>query len=108
MSEQLLHIETEAAFDALIAGDTPVLVDFWAPWCGPCRMIGPFIEELAEDFADRAKVAKVNVDEATALAARYQVMTIPTILIFKGGEILEKSVGSKPKKEFAQMLEKYL
>ncbi len=109
MSEQVLHV-TQASFDETLkaAGDKPVLVDFWASWCGPCRMIGPFIEELAADYADKAVVAKVNVDEEQALAARFQVMSIPTVLVFKNGEIVDKSVGAKTKQAFAKVLDQYL
>ncbi len=109
MSEHLLHLTNES-FDQVLsdAGNMPVLVDFWATWCGPCRMIGPFIEQLAEEYAGKAKVAKVDVDEQSALAARFQVMTIPTVIVFKNGEAVEKSVGAKPKNAFAQMIDKHL
>lgn len=99
---------TKENFDALIESATPTLVDFWATWCGPCRMVGPIIEELCQDFEGQATIGKVNVDEQSELAERFHIMTIPTILIFQNGEVVEKVVGVRTKKDFAALLEKYL
>lgn len=84
----------------------PVMVDFWASWCGPCKMVSPLIDELAEEYDGRAAVGKINVDEQAELAERFRVMTIPTVMIFKNGEPVDKLVGVKSKEELAQMLEK--
>ncbi len=109
MAENVMHL-TEKEFDGVIAsaGDKPVLVDFWASWCGPCRMIGPIIEQVADEYAGKAIIAKVDVDENGPLAQRFSVMTIPTLIFFKNGEIVEQAVGAKPKNELTKMLDKYM
>lgn len=102
-----LIVLSESSFDAEIAAGT-VLVDFWAPWCGPCRMIGPIIEELADDFAEKAKICKLNVDDNNATAIKYNVMTIPTLIIFKDGNEVERIVGVRPKTEIAAAVTKHM
>ena len=93
------NFETEA-----LKADQPVLVDFWAPWCGPCRMVGPIIEELAGSYSGKVKVGKLNTDDNPNVASRYGIMSIPTILLFKNGEIVDRIVGAVPKKDFEKML----
>lgn len=84
-----------------------VLVDFWAPWCGPCMMLGPVIEELAEEVKDKAKVCKMNVDESMEFPQKYGIMSIPTILLFKDGELVETMIGIQPKDAFLMAIEKH-
>ncbi|HEY8391424.1 MAG TPA: thioredoxin [Capillibacterium sp.] len=84
------------------------LVDFWAPWCGPCRMVAPFIEELAEEYAGKAKIGKVNTDENMDLSVQYQIRTIPTMLIFKDGRVVDTIHGAMPKKQIAAVLDKWV
>ena len=93
----VLHV-TDGNFESeVLKSNLPVLVDFWAEWCGPCRMIGPVVEEIEKELNGKLKVAKINVDEAQGLAASYNVMSIPTLMIFKGGQIVEQMVGAMPK-----------
>lgn len=91
--------------DAVLKSDKPVLVDFWASWCGPCMMLAPVIEEIAEDYEDEVAVGKVNVDEEPELSAKYGIESIPTLLLFKNGAVVKKSVGYLPKNSIEEMLD---
>jgi len=89
----------------VLSADKPVLVDFWAEWCGPCRMIGPLVEELAKEYDGKAVIGKLNVDENPGVASKYGIRSIPTLLVFKGGEVVDKIVGAVPKTMLAQKLD---
>ena len=100
---------TDAAFDAdVIKSELPVLVDFWAPWCGPCHMIAPVVDEIAESHKGKLKVVKMNVDENAQVPQTYGIMAIPTLILFKGGEVKEKIVGFMPKAKFVELIVKHL
>lgn len=100
---------TDANFEELVLkSDKPVLVDFWAEWCGPCRMIGPVVEELSHDYAEKAVIGKVNVDENPGVSAQFGIRSIPTILFIKNGEIVDKNVGAAPKSQLASKLDAIL
>lgn len=100
---------TDANFEELVLNaDKPVIVDFWAEWCGPCRMVGPIINEIGEEFSDKAVVGKLDVDSNPGVAAKYGIRNIPTVLYFKGGEVKDKQVGASPKSTFVSKLEELL
>jgi thioredoxin 1 len=100
---------TDANFDELVLkSDKPVLVDFWAEWCGPCRMVGPVVEEISKDYADKAVVGKVNVDNNPGISVKYGIRNIPALLYFKNGEIVDKQIGAVPKSVLADKLNKQL
>ena len=90
----------------VINADKKVLLDFWAPWCGPCRMVAPILDELANQYGDKLIVAKVDVDEQGELAQRYRIMNIPTLMLFKQGELVDKAIGARPKAALEQMINK--
>lgn len=96
---------TDANFEQIIASEKPVLVDFWAEWCGPCKMIGPVVEELASEYEGKAVVGKVDVDSNPAVSAKFGIRSIPTLLVFKGGEVVDKQIGAVPKSVLSQKLD---
>lgn len=90
--------------EEVLKSDKPVVVDFWAQWCGPCRAVGPIMDELSEEFSQKAKIGKVNVDEQGELAAKFRIMSIPTVMLFKDGEMKEKVIGARSKEEFSKLI----
>ena len=100
-----LKITRENFENEVMKSNIPVLIDFWAPWCGPCRMMGPIMEQLAEEYEGKAKVGKVNVDEEGELSQAFGVMSIPTIVLVKDGKVVKQAVGARPKTEVEAMLQ---
>ncbi|HYG58068.1 MAG TPA: thioredoxin [Symbiobacteriaceae bacterium] len=107
-SDKVVMLSSGNWAEKVDTASTPVLVDFWAPWCGPCRMIAPIVEELAGEYEGKVAVGKLNVDENQALAAKFGVMSIPTLLVFKGGQPVERIVGFMPKKELKARVDSVL
>ena len=100
---------TDATFDAeVLKSDKPVLIDFWAAWCGPCRMVAPVIDALAAEYGGKAKIAKVNVDENPQISRRFNIRSIPTLMVFKDGALVETAVGAHPKPALEQLLDRYV
>jgi thioredoxin 1 len=100
---------TDANFDnEVLKSDKPCLVDFWAEWCGPCLMVGPVVEEISNEYADKLKVGKLNVDENSQTAAKYGIMSIPSLLIFNGGKVVDQIVGAVPKKHMVEKIDRVI
>jgi thioredoxin 1 len=108
VSENIANVDQNSFQKAVLDSQKPVLVDFWAPWCGPCRAVAPVVEELAKDYQGKIEFAKVNVDESPFVASKYGVMSIPTIIVFKGGKPVQQAIGYQPKDQLKKLLDNAL
>lgn len=109
MSDGKVKILTKNSFKSEVLDNLGVsLVDFWAAWCGPCRMVGPVIEEVAQELGDKALVGKINVDDENEIAAQFKVMSIPTVILFKNGQEMERVVGARTKKDYIELVNKHI
>jgi thioredoxin 1 len=104
----VLHLTSENFKQEVLENEGVVLVDFWAPWCGPCQMVTPMMEEIAEEMGGKVKVGKVNVDEESSLGQEYEIMSIPAVFVFKNGEIVERLIGAMNKDSYVEAVKKYL
>ena len=104
MAGNILHVDDKSFQQEVIQSSIPVLVDFWAPWCGPCRMLAPVIDELSNEYAGKVKVCKLNTDDSPETAGGFGISSIPTVLYFKDGKVVDRLVGLNPKTRFQQML----
>lgn len=107
-SNNVLHVSTKTWDSEVVKSDLPVFVDFWAEWCGPCRMVGPAVEQIAKVMAGKVKVAKLNVDENQEIAMKYGVQSIPSLIIFKGGKEIGRTIGAMPKESYMRFIENTL
>ena len=105
MNDKIVHTNDENFEADVLNSDKTVLLDFWAEWCGPCKMIAPLLDEAADQYADKLKVAKINIDENPNTPAKYQIRSIPTLLLFKDGSVLAQKLGAMPKKDLTDFLE---
>jgi len=108
LTENIMHVTDEDFENIVVKSQIPVLVDFWAVWCGPCKMVAPAVESLANQYKDRLKVVKLNVDENRAIPSKYGIMSIPTLLLFKDGEVMETIVGALPQPKIEEKIKAYL
>ncbi|MBC8208922.1 MAG: thioredoxin [Desulfobulbaceae bacterium] len=108
MASDKVKAVNDADFDATTASDIPTLVDFWAPWCGPCKAIGPVIEDLAEEYAGKANILKMNVDDNPATPGRFGIRAIPTLILFKSGEVVDQVTGAVGKAQLSDLIKKAL
>ncbi|MEJ2739476.1 MAG: thioredoxin [Dehalococcoidia bacterium] len=108
MAEGINELDKDTFQKNVIDAQKPVLVDFWAPWCGPCRAVGPIVEELAQEYSGKVEFGKVNVDDVPTIASNYGVMSIPTLIMFKDGKPVEQVIGYKPKNELKKLLDNAL
>ncbi len=106
--DKIVNLTKETFEQEVVNSSKPVLVDFWASWCGPCRMVAPIMDELAEEYDGKIVVAKVNVDDQRELAEKFRVMSIPTIMLFKNGQVVEKVIGARSKEEYSKLIDKHI
>jgi thioredoxin 1 len=108
LAENIINVDQDNFQKAVLDSQKPVLVDFWAPWCGPCRAVAPVVEELAKDYKGKIEFAKLNVDETPFVASKYGVMSIPTLIVFKDGKPVQHAIGYQPKEQLKKLLDSAL